>query len=145
MSTQIRVTSGDGFQQHINAGTHTLIADEPAGAGGSDTGPDPYALLLASLGACTSITLIMYARRKEWPLERVEVDLSHSKVHAEDCDECEGREGRVDRIERQIYVYGELDNEQITRLGEIAKRCPVHQTLQASSVIVDSMNTENRQ
>lgn len=141
MATNIRVTSDAGLQQQIEAGQHHLTADEPAEAGGDGAGPDPYSLLLASLGACTSITLMMYARRKGWPLEQVEVELSHAKVHADDCQECEGREGRVDRIERRIHVQGDLDQEQITRLGEIAKRCPVHQTLQAGSVVVvDSIN-----
>lgn len=139
MSTNIRVVSGDGLQQHIAAGSHTIIADEPPAADGNDAGPDPYSLLLASLGACTSITLLMYARRKGWPLEHVEVDLTHAKVHAEDCQECDSREGRVDRIERRIHLQGELDEQQIERLGEIAKRCPVHQTLQAGSVVVDSI------
>ena len=140
MATNIRVTSDTGLQQQIEAGKHHLTADEPAAVGGDDAGPDPYSLLLASLGACTSITLMMYAQRKSWPLEQVEIELSHSKVHADDCQECEGREGRVDRIERHIYLQGDLDQEQITRLGEIAKRCPVHQTLQAGSVVVDSIN-----
>lgn len=141
MSSSIRVISGENFQQCIQAGEHTLIADEPASIGGDNTGPDPYTLLLASLGACTNITLQMYARRKGWPLERVEVESSHAKVHADDCQECEGRDGRVDRIERNIRITGDLDAEQIKRLGEIAKRCPVHQTLEAGSVVVDSIDS----
>lgn len=141
MPATIRVTSEDGLQQRIETDAHTLIADEPVEAGGNDAGPDPYSLLLAALGSCTSITLLMYARRKGWPLEHVEIELSHKKVHADDCQECPERKGRVDRIERHIQVQGDLDDEQIKRLGEIAKRCPVHQTLQAGSVMVDSIDS----
>jgi putative redox protein len=117
------------FTQAITARGHRLLADEPANAGGDDTGPSPYDLLLAALGACTSMTLRMYAEQKKWPLERVTIHLRHEKIHAQDCSECETREGRIDRIEREIEVEGSLDENQRTRLLEIANKCPVHRTL----------------
>jgi putative redox protein len=118
------------FTQRVRAGRHVLAADEPASAGGADTGPSPYDLLLASLGSCTSMTLRMYADRKGWPLEGVGVRLTHTRIHAEDCEHCETEEGRIDRIERVVSVRGPLSDEQRARLLEIAERCPVHRTLQ---------------
>ena len=120
---------GVGFAQEISAGPHHLTADEPASAGGTDTGPSPYDLLLAALGACTSITLGMYARRKGWPLQDVTVNLRHSKIHAADCVDCETKDVMLDRIERDIHLAGPLTSEQKSRLIEIANRCPVHRTL----------------
>jgi putative redox protein len=125
------VVSGNanGLAQEIAAGPHRLVADEPREAGGTDTGPNPYDLLLAALGSCTSMTLAMYARRKQWPLQSVTVTLHHSKIYAADCESCETKEGRLDRIERQIELVGPLDDPQRARLLEIANRCPVHRTL----------------
>ena len=121
--------SADGFAQEIHAGRHRIRADEPASAGGTDTGLSPYDLLLAALGACTSITVGMYARRKAWPLEEVTVHLRHSKIYATDCAECETKEGMLDRIERDIHFAGPLTDEQRSKLLEIANKCPVHRTL----------------
>ena len=118
-----------GFAQEITAGAHRLISDEPVPAGGTDTGPTPYDLLLAALGSCTSMTIGMYARRKQWPLEQVTVRLRHSRAHAEDCSACDQREARLTLIERDIALDGALDAEQRARLLEIANRCPVHLTL----------------
>lgn len=124
-----------GFVQEILAGRHRLRSDEPVSAGGTDVGPSPYDLLLAALGACTSMTVGMYARRKNWPLEEVRVTLRHSKIHAADCAECETREGMLDRIERDIHFAGSLTGEQRSRLLEIANKCPVHRTLESEIVI----------
>jgi putative redox protein len=118
-----------GMLHHITVGPHHLLADEPEDHGGSDAGPNPYELLLASLGACTGMTLRMYADRKQWPLERVHVRLTHSKIHAEDCLDCETKEGKVDRIERRLEFEGDLSDQQRQRLLEIADRCPVSRTL----------------
>lgn len=120
-----------GFTQEILAGRHRLHSDEPVSAGGTDVGPSPYDLLLAALGACTSMTVGMYARRKSWPLEEVRVTLRHSKIHAADCADCETGEGMLDRIEQDIRLEGSLSNEQRAKLLEIANKCPVHRTLES--------------
>jgi putative redox protein len=130
---------GVGFATRIRAGHHGLSADEPPKVGGTDTGPNPYDLLLASLGACTNMTIRMYADRKGWPLEGVEVRLRHERVHAEDCDHCETEEGRIDRIHKQVTVHGDLlSDEQKERLAEIGERCPVNRTLLGEIDIVSS-------
>ena len=121
--------SAAGFAQEVFAGLHRFTADEPVADGGTDTGPGPYDLLLASLGACTSMTVAMYARRKGWPLAGVTIRLRHSRIYAVDCEECETREGMLDQIERHIAIEGNLDAEQRKRLMEIADKCPVHRTL----------------
>jgi putative redox protein len=121
--------SAHGFAQEITAGAHRLVADEPIRAGGTDTGPGPYELLLAALGACTSMTVALYARRKQWPLEAVTVTLRHAKVYAADCENCEQKDALLDRIERELELEGALTEEQRTRLVEIASKCPVHRTI----------------
>ncbi len=128
--------TGEGrFTQRISAGKHALRADEPKDFGGDDTGPTPYDLLLAGLGACTSMTLRMYAARKRWPLERVTVTLQHEKIHAEDCADCETRDGRIDRIVRSLALEGPLDQAQHAKLLEIADKCPVHRTLEGEVLV----------
>jgi uncharacterized OsmC-like protein len=129
--------AADGVVQDIQSGVHRLKSDEPVAAGGTDQGPDPYALLLAALGSCTSITIGMYARRKNIPLQRVTVRLRQSKIHAEDCTDCETKLGRIDLIERQIELTGELTTEQRASLLDIANRCPVHRTL-TSEIKIDT-------
>lgn len=128
--------AGSGrYTQTVRVGRHALVADEPAAAGGNDLGPSPYDLLLAGLGACTAMTLRMYAAQKQWPLEQVAVDLRHEKIHATDCEACETKDGKVDRIERVIRVEGDLDQAQRQRLLEIANKCPVHRTLHSEVFI----------
>ncbi|HTP81453.1 MAG TPA: OsmC family protein [Alphaproteobacteria bacterium] len=123
------------FAEIVRSGQHVLLADEPVAVGGTDTGPGPYQYLLAALGACTAMTLRMYARQKKWPLEKVTVRLTHAKIHAVDCAECETKEGKVDRIDRSLDLEGPLDQAQRQRLLEIADRCPVHRTLTAEVAI----------
>jgi uncharacterized OsmC-like protein/fermentation-respiration switch protein FrsA (DUF1100 family) len=132
----VRETRDSKFQQTVSVGPHRLLADEPVGAGGEDSGPGPYDFLLAGLGACTSMTMRMYADRKSLPLERVTVTLKHSKIHAEDCAECETEAGMLDQIDRVIAMDGALDAEQRERLMEIADKCPVHRTLTSEIHIV---------
>jgi uncharacterized OsmC-like protein/fermentation-respiration switch protein FrsA (DUF1100 family) len=132
----VRETRDSKFQQSISVGPHRLVADEPVAAGGEDTGPGPYDFLLAGLGACTSMTMRLYADRKSLPLERTTVTLRHSKIHAQDCAECETKEGMLDQIERVIAMEGELDAEQRKKLMEIADKCPVHRTLTSEIRIV---------
>jgi putative redox protein len=129
-SVLVRETRASTFQQDITIGKHRIIADEPATVvGGLDTGPNPYDLLLAGLGACTSMTLRLYAERKKLPLDRVTVRLSHAKIHAEDCANCETKTGMIDRIDRVLTLEGALDAAQRLKLLEIADKCPVHRTL----------------
>ncbi len=122
--------NGQGpFGQTLLDGRHAIAADEPVAAGGQDAGPNPYELLLMSLGACTAMTLRLYANRKGLPLEHVVVRLRHAKVHAEDCADCETKPALIDRIERSIELVGPLDAAQRNRLLQIAEMCPVHRTL----------------
>jgi uncharacterized OsmC-like protein/fermentation-respiration switch protein FrsA (DUF1100 family) len=124
--------TGDGkFQQEITSGPHRFLADEPVSVGGLDSGPGPYDLILAGLGACTSMTLRLYAKHKNLPLDRVTVRLTHNKIYAEDCLNCEIKESMIDRIDRNITIEGPLDGEQRKRLMEIADKCPVHRTLES--------------
>lgn len=130
---------GQGFAQQVSVGGHQFASDEPVAVGGTDTGPGPYDLLLAALGTCTSMTLSLYARRKQWPLEAVTVKLCHEKIYAEDCEHCETKRGKLDRIERKVELRGNLSHEQRARLLEIADKCPVHRTLKSEIDIVTSL------
>jgi uncharacterized OsmC-like protein/pimeloyl-ACP methyl ester carboxylesterase len=132
----VQETRNSKFQQTVTVGPHKALADEPVAAGGEDTGPGPYDFLLAGLGACTSMTMRLYADLKKLPMERVTVTLQHSKIHARDCEECETREGKLDQIERVIGIEGALDADQRKRLMEIADKCPVHRTLTSEIRIV---------
>jgi uncharacterized OsmC-like protein len=125
------VVRGDAnsFKQEIIAGKHRLTADEPLTAGGGDAGPDPYDYLLTSLGVCTSMTVGLYARRKQFPLENIRVSLQHSRIYAKDCEECETTDGMLDRIDVEVELTGSLNAEQHTKLMEIAGKCPIHRTL----------------
>jgi uncharacterized OsmC-like protein/pimeloyl-ACP methyl ester carboxylesterase len=125
----VRETRNSKLQQNVSVGPHRMIADEPVAVGGEDTGPGPYDFLLTALGACTSMTMRLYADRKALPLDRITVTLKHGKIYAKDCEECETREGMLDQIDRVIAMEGALDPEQRKRLLEIADKCPVHRTL----------------
>lgn len=141
----VQLTCEDGYTTSIQAGTHRLIADEPVSVGGADLGPSPYGYVLAGLGACTAMTLKMYARRKKWDLRSVDVHLSHEKIHADDCD-CElvgDDKGRLDKINRLIDPRGALDDEQVNRLLEIANRCPVHKTLESEVLVATGLLVKN--
>ncbi len=132
-------TNTGKFQQLIHAEGHRLIADEPLKVGGDDTGASPYGLLGAALGACTSMTIRMYAERKKIPLENIRVEVSHKKVHIQDCDGCEQRGQRIDEFTRHIQLTGSLSTDQVNALLKIADRCPVHQTLERANKIVTQL------
>jgi uncharacterized OsmC-like protein/alpha/beta superfamily hydrolase len=132
-------TGREGFFSQINARGHALIADEPAASGGTDLGPTPYDYLVTALGTCTAMTLRVYADRKGWPLEAVEVRLSHRKNHVADCAECESKGAKIDEIERSITLSGELSEEQRRKLLDIADKCPVHRTLHSGMRVLTSL------
>lgn len=136
------VRSDSGLRQEVTVGRHALVADEPKAAGGTDAGPDPYALLLAALGSCTAMTLRLYAERKKWPLGEIRVELSHSRDYAGDCAGCDQPGTRVERIARRIVLSGPLDAAQVARLAEIAKRCPVHKTLTGGVQVSDEVSIQ---
>lgn len=131
-------TPEGGFFTEIGIREHSLVADEPVSFGGTDRGPTPYDYLLAGLGACTTMTLRMYADRKKWPLESAVVRLTHRKIHTSDCEGCDGENRKIDAIERELSLFGPLEEKQRRRLVEIAERCPVHRTLH-SEVRIDTL------
>ena len=137
--SEVVVSSQTNLRNEVRYGAgHTFITDEPLAAGGEDAGPDPYTLLLAALGSCISMTVHLYARRKQWPVESVTVRLRQNRIHSKDCDECvQNKEGYVHRIERSVTITGPLSEEQHARLQEIAHKCPVHKTLTSEIVITE--------
>lgn len=142
---RVRGRTVDGFSCSIQAGPHQLVADEPAGSGGAALGPDPYAYLCAALGACTVMTLNMYARHKKLPLERVSCEVSHQRTHAKDCEDCGSEEDRVDELTRIISIEGDVSEAQKQRLLEIADRCPVHLTLEGKIRVRSSLGDDESQ
>ena len=139
--SEVVVTSKTNLQNEVRYGVgHTFTTDEPIEAGGEDAGPDPYTLILAALGSCISMTVKLYARRKQWPVETVTVRLRQNRMHAKDCEICEDKEGFIHRIERSVSVRGNLSAEQHARLQEIAHKCPIHKTLSSEIVIMDIMD-----
>ena len=132
------VRMGGDLRTEISANGHKLVADEPENLGGTNAGPTPYDYLVGALGACTAMTLRMYADRKGWPLESVTVRLEHKKIHARDCESCETENGKIDRIGMDIELEGDLEEEQREKLLEIAEKCPVHRTLD-SEVLIESI------
>jgi len=141
--SEVVITSLKNLQNTVRYGVgHTFTTDEPVAAGGDEAGPDPYTLLLAALGSCISMTVNLYARRKQWPVESVTVRLRQNRIHAKDCQECTDREGFIHRIERSVTVAGVLTDEQHARLQEIAHKCPVHKTL-TSRIVITEMKDED--
>jgi putative redox protein len=136
---EVEETLSGRYVQAAKTGRHMLTVDEPQSLGGDDAGPGPYDYLLMGLGACTSITLRMYATTKEIPLKRVRVRMSHRRLHAKDCADCTSTEGKVDEINCEITLEGDLSEEQRQRLLDIARRCPVHQTLTTETKIRSSL------
>jgi putative redox protein len=138
--TVVVAERGDGgLAQYLLDGRHSLIADEPGEKGGLDRGPGPYELLLMGLGACTSMTLRLYANRKQWPLERIVVRLSHARDYSEDCATCDTKTVMLDHIDCTIELKGRLDDDQRTRLLSIANQCPIHRTLTSKIVITSKV------
>jgi len=143
--SEVIVTSQSNLRNEVRYGAgHTFITDEPVAAGGEDAGPDPYTLLLGALGSCISMTVTLYARRKQWPLEQVTVRLRQGRIHSKDCQECDLQaEGYIHRIERSVSFTGPLTDEQRTRLQEIAHKCPVHKTFTSPIVVTDLKEEES--
>lgn len=141
---EVEVILDEKYKVRARTSRHVLVADEPLSLGGTDLGPSPYELLLASLGACTAMTIRMYAERKGWPLESLTVRLGHEKVYRKDCEACfspgEGND-KLDRITREIRFVGPLDDEQRAKLMEIAGKCPVHRTLMSETAVIDTDTT----
>ncbi|UCH83636.1 MAG: alpha/beta fold hydrolase [Candidatus Latescibacterota bacterium] len=135
-------TGRERYRTEIAAGVHTLVSDEPVSLGGGDRGPTPYQYLLSALGACTGITLRMYADRHKWPVDEIVVRLAHKNVHAADCEDCDTNEGKIDHIGQTIELGGALDAEQRTRLREIADRCPVRRTLHSKVVVKTQLSDD---
>ncbi|MCZ4282866.1 bifunctional alpha/beta hydrolase/OsmC family protein [Kiloniella laminariae] len=137
---EVLVTEQDkAFLRSIRTDSHNWLADEPLTMGGGNQGPDPYEMLLAALGACTSMTIRLYANHKQWPLNDIRVTLSHTREHSQDCADCEKEGQKIDVIERRIELTGPLDQEQRARLLQIAGRCPVHRTLENKIVVRDHL------
>jgi putative redox protein len=134
-SVLVTLAGSGPFEALLLDGRHALTADEPVAAGGGDAGPGPYELLLMSLGACTSVTVKMYAARKSWPLEGVQVRLRHDRVYERDCEDCENKPAMIDRIDVSVRLIGALSTEQRERLLEIGGKCPVHRTLASGTRI----------
>ncbi|WP_417370157.1 OsmC family protein [Flavobacterium beibuense] len=139
----IHLSKNDVFKSTLTAGNHSFIADEPTSVdGGNDEGPDPYDLLLMSLGSCTLMTVKMYARRKKWPIEDMFLELRHNKRHVDDCQSCEDSSAKIDLIEKELIIKGDLTQEQLDKLLEISKKCPVHRTLLGEMRIESSLTSE---
>lgn len=135
---KVEARSLRNYQILLSTENHAVLSDEPRGVG-DGLGPNPYELLLAALGSCTTMTVEMYARRKQWPLEGVEATITHDRVHAEDCAACEAETGIVDRIGVTLRFRGDLSEEQTARLREIATRCPVRRTLTGAINVIDKV------
>jgi putative redox protein len=138
----VHLPTDEPFKTTLTAGKHTITADEPTSVkGGTDSGPDPYDLLLMALGSCTVMTVKMYADRKKWPLEDLYIELKHGKSHVEDCKTCEDPTSKIDLIEKELIIHGDLSDEQIEKLLDISKKCPVHRSM-LNEVRIESIVTK---
>lgn len=138
----IHLPKDETYKTTLNAGKHEMVADEPESVkGGTDAGPDPYDYLLMGLGSCTLMTVKMYAERKGWELDDMYLELRHNKRHADDCRECDDPKSKIDHIEKELIVKGNLTQEQLNKLLEISKKCPVHRTLMSDITIESSLGT----
>ena len=136
----VHLPKNESFKTTLTAGSHEVIADEPTSVpGGKDQGPDPYDLLLMSLGTCTAMTMKMYSERKKWPVEDIYVEMRHNKSHAKDCIDCDDPKSKIDSIEKEIIIKGDLSKEQLEKMLEISKKCPVHRTLLSDIEINSSL------
>ena len=136
----VHLPEKEKFKTTLTAGKHELIADEPEHVeGGKDLGPDPYDYLLMGLGSCTLMTVKMYADRKDWPVEDIYLEMRHNKRHDEDCKNCEDPKSKIDVIEKELIVKGDLSQEQLDKLLDISKKCPVHRTLAGDISIKSSI------
>ena len=138
-SVTVRYLTDYNYSQLVTTDGHSFVVDEPESNGGDGLGPGPYEMLLGALGSCTAITLLMYARRKGWDLTECSVHLTHDRVHAEDSTEAEKGTRRIDVIKRNISLHGHLDEEQKTRLLDIARKCPIYKTLLSRPQVIDSI------
>lgn len=137
----VHLPENEPFKTTLTAGKHEIIADEPTSVpGGKNQGPDPYDLLLMSLGTCTAMTMKMYSERKKWPVQDIYIELRHNQNHAKDCKDCESPSSKIDFIEKEIIIKGDLTNEQKERMLEISKKCPVHRTLLSDIEINSSLS-----
>lgn len=137
----VHLPKKEAFKTTLTAGKHELISDEPESVkGGQNTGPDPYDYLLMGLGSCTLMTMKMYAERKGWKVDDMYLELRHDKRHAEDCAECEDPKSKIDHIEKELIIKGNLSREQLDKLLEISKKCPVHRTLEGDITIASSLS-----
>jgi putative redox protein len=138
----VHLPESEPFKTTLTAGKHSVIADEPTSVkGGSDSGPDPYDLLLMALGSCTVMTVKMYAERKKWPLKDIYIELKHGKSHVEDCKTCEDPTSKIDLIEKELIIHGDLTDTQTSKLLEISKKCPVHRSM-LNEVKIESIVTK---
>jgi putative redox protein len=131
----------EAFKTTLTAGKHELISDEPESVeGGQNSGPDPYDYLLMGLGSCTLMTVKMYARRKGWEIDDMYLELRHAKRHADDCADCEDPKSKIDLIEKELIIKGDLSQEQLEKLLEISKKCPVHKTMEGDITIESTLS-----
>jgi len=134
-SVMVTAVQSAGMEANITMGGQSFVIDETGLASGATTGPDPYDYIMSALGACTVITLQMYAARKGWPLERAEVVLTHERVHVKDCEDCEVKDAKLSQVTKTLTLTGNLTAEQRQRLEQISSRCPVQKTLEAGIAV----------